>query len=245
MSPVPVVLGVQVDGHGHGLLQLLDQLVSVHGQQQVGHVLNADDVSAHLLQLLGHLDEVLLGVDGGDGVGQGAFHHAAILLGGLDGLLQIAHVVQSVENSDDVNAVLDGLAAESVHHVVGVVLVAQNVLAAEEHLQLGVGQSSLQLAQTLPGIFVQETHAGVKGGAAPALQRVVADGVQDLAGGEHVLHAHTGGGLRLVGVTQDGVGDQQGFVGQEFHNCLLLASGKCSESKYLEIYNVRCVLRRV
>ena len=229
------VVGVQVDGHIHVLLQTLDQRVSVHGQQQVSHVLDAQGVGAHLLQLLGHLHEVILVVDGGDGVGEGSLDDTAVLLGGLDGLLQVAHVVQSVENTDDVNAVFDGLAAESVHHVVGVVLVAQNVLAAEEHLQLGVGQSGLQLAQTLPGIFVQETHAAVEGSAAPALQRVVADGVQDLAGGEHILHAHTGGGLRLVGVTQDGVGDQQGFVGQKFHNCLLLAPGRAPAGKYLEI----------
>ena len=212
------VVGVEVDGHVHALLQPLDQGVGVHGQQQVGHVLDAQGVGAHLLQLLGQLHEVVLVVDGGDGVGEGGLHDAAVLLGGLDGLLQVPHVVEGVEDADDVDAVLNGLAAEGVHHVVGVVLVAQDVLAPEEHLQLGVGQVLAQGPQPLPGVLLQKAHAHIEGGAAPALQGVVADGVQHLAGGEHVLDPHTGGGLGLVGVTEDGVRDLQGLIGQKFHS---------------------------
>ena len=164
------VVGVQVDGHGDGLLQRLHQRVSVHGQQQVGHVLDADHVRAHLLQLLGQLHEVGLVVDGGHGVAEGGLHLSAVLLGGLDGLLQIADVVEGVEDADDIDAVLHALAAEGVHHVVCVVLVAQNVLAAEQHLQLRVLHVLADGAQALPRIFVQKAHAGVKGSTAPALQ---------------------------------------------------------------------------
>ena len=55
---------------------------------------------------------------------------------------------------------------ELFHHVVCVVLVAQDVLAAQQHLQLGVRQGLAQLAQALPRILVQEAQAGVKCGAA-------------------------------------------------------------------------------
>ncbi|CAN4041366.1 DUF1835 domain-containing protein, partial [Dysosmobacter welbionis] len=138
------VVGVQVDGDGHRFLQPLDQGVGVHGQQEVGHVLDADHVGSHLLQLPGKLHEVFLAVDGGDGVAEGGLHHAAVLLGGLDGLLQVPHVVEGVEDPDDVDAVFNALAAEGVHHVIGVVLVAQDVLAPEEHLELRVGQGTAQ-----------------------------------------------------------------------------------------------------
>ena len=211
------VVGVQVNGNIHGFLQALDQRVSVLGQQQVGHILNADDACAHLLQLLGHVHIVILVVNGGDGVGHSGLNGTAILDGGLDGLLQVAGIVQSVEDTDDVDTVLDGLGAEGIHNVVSVVLVAQNVLSTEQHLQLGVGHGLAQLTQTLPGIFVQEAHAGVEGCAAPALQRPVADGVQNFAGGDHILQTHTGGSLRLVCVTQDGISDIQGLVRQKFH----------------------------
>ena len=92
--------------------------------------------------------------------------------------LQIAQIVQRVEDTDDVNAVLDGLLDELIDHVVRIMLVAKNVLATEQHLQLGVGHRLAQRAQTLPRVFVQETHAGVKRRAAPALQRIVADLIQ-------------------------------------------------------------------
>ena len=163
------VVGVQVDGHADVLLQLLHQGVRVIGQQQVRHVLDADGVGAHLLQLHGQLDEVVLAVHGALGVADGSLHHAAVLLDELHGSFHVAGVVQSVENTHHIDAVFDGLLAEGLHHVVGIVPVAQDVLAAEQHLQLGVGQALFQGAQALPGVFVQKAHAHVEGGAAPAL----------------------------------------------------------------------------
>ena len=201
-----------MDGNGNSLLQPLDKGIGGHGQQQVCHILDANDIRAHLLQFLGQLDEIILVVDGGNGVRQGGFHNTAVLLRGADGLLQIAHIVERVENADDVDAVFDGLAAESIHYIVGIVLIAEDVLPAEEHLQLGVGQGLAQLAQALPRVFLQKAHTRIKGSAAPAFQRPIADRVQHLAGGQHVLHPHPGGCLRLVGVTQDGIGNIQGLV---------------------------------
>ena len=206
------VVGVQVDGDADGLLQSLHQGIGVHRQQEVGHVLDADHVRAHLLQLLGQLHEVGLVVDGGHGIAEGSLHLSAVFLGRLDGLFQIADVVESVENADDVDAVFDGLGAEGVHHVVGVVLIAQDVLAPEQHLQLGVLHMLADGAQALPGVLPQKAHTRVKGCAAPALQGVVPDGVQGLQGGQHILDGHAGGRLGLVGVPEDGIGNQQGLI---------------------------------
>ena len=202
------IVRVQVDGDLHVLLEALDQAVGLVGQQQVGHVLDADGVRAQLLNLLGELDEIVLGMHGADGVAHSHFADAAVLLGGLDGRFQVAHVVEGVENADDIDAVLNRQAHELLHHVVGIVLVAEDVLAAEEHLQLGVGQGLAQLAQALPRVFVQKAQAAVKRGAAPALQGIIADLVENLAGGQHVFGAHTGCGLRLVRVTENRIGNQ-------------------------------------
>ena len=206
------VVGVQMDGHLDIGLELLHQGIGVIGQQQVGHVLDADGIRAHLLDLLGQLDEVLLVMHGADGVADAAFHPAAGLFDGLHGPLDVAGIIQGVEDAHHVDAVFDGFLAEGVHHVVGIVLVAQQVLAAQQHLQLGIGHMLAQLAQPLPGILVQEAHAAVKGGAAPALQGPVADAVQDLAGGQHILQAHAGGSLGLMRVTQDGIGNLKDFL---------------------------------
>ena len=209
---------VHQGGGTQSSLQLLHQGISVVGQQQVGHVLDADVVSAHLFQLQSQFNEVFFGVNGADGVRQSNFADAAVLLGGLDAGFQVTGIVQGVEDADNVDAVLDGQTNELIYDVVSVVTIAQDVLAAEEHLQLGVRQSSLQLAQALPGIFVQETQAAVKGSAAPAFQRIETSLVQDFASGQHVLQAHTGCGLRLMCVAKDGFGNHY-FA----HNVFLLA----------------------
>ena len=91
-------------------------------------------------------------------------------------------------------------------------LIAENVLTAEEHLQLRVRQVRAQLAQALPWVLVQEAQAAVEGRAAPALEGIVADGVEHLAGGEHILQRHARGRLRLMRVTQDGIGDQKRLI---------------------------------
>ena len=52
---------------------------------------------------------------------------------------------------------------------------------------------------------------------APALQGVVADGVQNLQGGEHVVDGHTGRGLGLVRVTEDGIRNQKRLLREKFH----------------------------
>ena len=55
------------------------------------------------------LDEIVLVVDGSRWYSERvASTLSTVLLGGLDGLLQIAHVVERVENADDVDAVFDG-----------------------------------------------------------------------------------------------------------------------------------------
>src|SRR5690606_18248126 len=66
----------------------------------------------------------------------------------------------------------------------------------------------LELGQALPGIFLEEAHTGIERRAAPDFQRPVADPVELVADRQHVFQAHAGGDQRLMGVTQDGVGNR-------------------------------------
>ena len=198
-------MGVQVDGHAHVFLELLYQGVSVIGQQQVGHVLDADGVSAHLLQLHAELDKIVLAVHRALGVADGHLGKAAVLLHKLYRCLDVPGVVQSIENTHHINAVLQRLLNKGLYHIVSVMAVAQKVLAPQQHLQLGVGQALFQGAQALPGVFVQKAHAHVKGSAAPAFQGPVANAVQKGQHLHHVLQLHAGSRLRLVGVAQNGI----------------------------------------
>ena len=145
---------MQVYGHVHLGLEPLDKRICVIGQQQVCHILYADIVRAHLNQLLCQLYKVILVMHGAHGVAYGRLAYSAVLLGVFDCGFQISHIVERIEYANDVNAVLDRLAAELLYDIVRIVLIAKYVLTAEKHLQLGVGQGLLQLAETLPRILV-------------------------------------------------------------------------------------------
>lgn len=80
----------------------------------------------------------------------------------LQGGLHVARVVHGIEDAEDVHAVFDGALDEALHHVVGVVAVAEQVLAAEQHLQRGLGHRLFQLAQADPRVLAEEADAGVK-----------------------------------------------------------------------------------
>ncbi len=197
---------MQVDGHtGDSVLNGGDQIVSLLGTHDTGHVLNADGGSAHFLQFLDHLHILSVSVDRRGGVGDSTGSDSACIDGGFHGNLQIIHIVQRVEDTDDVNAVLNSLLNKQLHEIIGIVGVTQNILAAQQHLQLGARHLGADLAQTLPGIFVQVAQADIKGSAAPALGGVETGLVDGLEHGLELFEGQTGRDQRLVRVTQNGL----------------------------------------
>ena len=129
------------------------------------------------LEIPGHVDVVrqivlvALGVEDVAGVADGRLaHRAPVVEHRLHGRVQVLGVVEAVEDAEDVHAVLDRTAHEALDHVVGIVGVAHGVGAAQQHLEADVGDALAQLHQALPGILVEEAHAGVEGGPAPHLE---------------------------------------------------------------------------
>ena len=199
---------VGVDDHRdiQAVLDGGDQVVALLRRHDAGHVLDADGLEAHLLHLAADLHILFQRVDGAGGVADGAGGDGPPLHRFLHGHLQVPQIIEGVEDADHVDAVGDAALHELAHHVVGIVLVAQQVLAPQEHLQLRVGHFRLDPAQPLPGILVQEAHAAVKGGAAPALHGIEARLVQGLQYGIHDAEGHPRGDEGLVGVPEDGFG---------------------------------------
>ena len=189
-------------------LQRLDQLAGGVRSQQTGHVLDRHRVTTHRFHLFGLVNEGLDRVHRAGGVAQGALGMFAGGFHGFDGHTQVTHVVHRVEDAEYVDAIHGGLGDKGAHHVIAVVAIAKQVLPAQEHLQTGVGQRRLEQAQALPRVFLEEAHTGVEGRAAPDFQRPVANLIELGADRQHVFGAHAGGDQRLVGVTQDGVGDK-------------------------------------
>ena len=179
-------------------------------RQNAGHVLDGDGVNAGLQQLFGEVEPGLQGVRRAGGVRKRTLGVGAVAADRLQGGLHVARVVHGIEDAEDVHAVFDGALHEALHHVVGVVAVAEQVLAAEQHLQRGLRHRLFQLAQADPRVLAEKADAGVKGGAAPALKGAVADVVQLSGNGQHIVETQTGGEQGLVGVAQDDIGNGNG-----------------------------------
>ena len=160
-------------------------------KQKSCHILDTDGVCSHLLDTLCHGYPVIQGVSIAQGVGKRDLNVTAFLTGSIDRCLKVTKVVQTVENTDNVDTVCDGLLYEVLNHIIGIVTISQNVLATEQHLQLRVLETVTELTKTLPRIFLQETKARVECSAAPALYGMIADLIHFIDDREHLLCRHT------------------------------------------------------
>ncbi|CNT73828.1 Uncharacterised protein [Salmonella enterica subsp. enterica serovar Bovismorbificans] len=88
--------------------------------------------------------------------------------------------------------------------------IAEQVLAAQQHLQGSLRHGFFELAQAQPRVLAEKADAGVKGGAAPAFEGAVAHVVELSGNRQHIVKAQAGGEQGLVGVTQDDVGNGNG-----------------------------------
>ena len=199
------VVGVKGDGNADLALELLDEIVGDLRRHDAGHVLDADGVAAHFLQLDAHLDEGLDGVDRAGGVADFAAGVLATFEHRLDAGDEVAGVVERVENAEHVLSGIGIGADEGLHDVVRETGVLHDVLAAQQHDLRRLGRGFLQGAEAVERILAQIAQARVDGGTAPGFKAAEAHLVEDGGGGQHLRGGHAGGGQGLVAVAQDGV----------------------------------------
>jgi len=108
---------------------------------------------------------------------------------GLDRMVDIAHVVHGIKHTEHIDAVNHTTLDKLVDHVIGIMPIAQNVLAAKQHLLRRVGHRRFQQAQPFPGVFAQIADTGIKRGAAPRLNRPVTDLIEFCANRQHIFDA--------------------------------------------------------
>ncbi len=164
---------------------------------------------AHVLDLLGEIDPQVDRMYRADRVRNRSLRVFAHLDRGLDRRIQIAEVVQRVEDAEHVDAVDGAALDELLDEIVGVVPVAEDVLAAEQHLLRRVRHRRLQAADALPRVFAQVADAGVEGRAAPGLHGPEADLVQLVRDRQHVVDAQACCQQALVRVPQHEFGDTE------------------------------------
>jgi hypothetical protein len=198
------------------LFQSVHEGIGVVGGDQPRHVLDADRIRADLLQSFCLSQVVLEVVDlpaqarFGEGVADGSLEVPLVFFDDLHGSLEVAEVIQGVEYPEYVDAVVAGPLNEGLHHVIGVVAVADQVLSAEQHGEGRAFDVLLQRAQPLPGILVQVAVGRVEGGPAPDLHRVKTHPVQILGHDQHILGPPARGKEGLMPVAQRKVLDFHG-----------------------------------
>ena len=150
------VVGVEVDRQADLVLERLDQGAGGRGLEQARHVLDAQDVAAGGLQLLGEADIVAervlgaVGVEDVAGVADRTLGELAGLAHGVDRDPHVLDPVQAVEDAEQVHAGVGRLLDEVADDIVGVVGVADAVGAAQQHLQEQVGDALAQAAPAAP-----------------------------------------------------------------------------------------------
>ncbi len=199
---------MQVHRHLHVFLEGFHQVEGVVGGHQACHILDADRVRAHVLQLFGFFHVVVDVIDVsahalfGEAVADRSLKVFLVLFDDLHRGLEVAEVVERVKDPDDVDAVVAGTLHEGFHHVVGVVLVAHQVLPAQEHGEGGLFDVFFEGADAFPGVFAQIAVHGVEGGSAPHFHAVKAHLVHQFRHVEHVFGAPAGGKQRLMPVAE-------------------------------------------
>ncbi len=131
------------------------------------------------------------------------------LADGLDRRSHLLHVVQGVEDAEDVDADLGRLGHERRRDLGRVRRVAHCVAAAEQHLQAEPGHVVAQRGEPLPRVLGDEPQGHVVRRPAPALHTEQLRGhPADVRGDpQQVLGPDPGGQQRLVGIPEGRVGD--------------------------------------
>src|SRR5660398_323229 len=94
-----------------------------------------------------------------------------VLSGFLDGVyggLEIACVIEGVENTKDIYSLISGLPDKGPYNLIAVMPISYYVLTPQQHLQRCIACVVLDGAQALPRVFIQEPQATVEGCATPA-----------------------------------------------------------------------------
>ena len=206
---------VEVQRDTHFVLERLDQFARSAWPANTGHVLDAQNMRAGFLQLLGHIHvigQVVLRpafVEEISRVADGALTDAAGFEHCIHRNAHVLDPVQRIEDAEDIHAGFCRLLDEKLDHVVRIIGVAHRIGRTQQHLQGNIRNRLAQCGQAIKRVFLEKTQRDVKGCAAPAFNgeqlrchvRVV--GRNDL----HVLAAHARGKQRLVCVAHGGVGE--------------------------------------
>jgi len=150
-------------------------------------------------------------VDGTDGVANFA---AGVLAGSqrrANGCLEIARVVERIENSQNIHPASGGAADESIHHVIGETRVLHDILPAQKHAVRCLRRTLFQRSDPLERVLAEITQTRIDRRPAPGFQLIKAERVKVGQGGQHLLRPHPRRGEGLMSVAEHRIGELDAF----------------------------------
>ena len=201
-------VAVNHDRQLNRLLERGDQLPGDLRREQPGGVLDHDRVDPEVAHALRQRAPEIHIVGRADGVAESALDHLLRPLRGPDRAFHIAHVVERIEDAEDVDPGGGGVLDEELDRVVGVVTVADQILATNEGLDRGVRSRLAKAAQVVPRVLTQP-QITLEGGPAESLHRVEANRVHALGERKNLVRQQATTEQGLVAVPKAGVGQAQ------------------------------------
>ena len=156
----------------------LYQVVGLKGLQQTRHILDTDGVCTEICIGFSQIGVNLFCMIGSSGIRNSHLNMLTSLFSGICSTLQVARIVASIEDTENSDTVAGSSLNELIYNVIGIMAITQQVLTTQQHHDGGIGQCSMKLSQALPGIFIQEANAGVKGCSTPAFQTKISYRIQ-------------------------------------------------------------------
>src|SRR5271157_1927069 len=175
------VVGMEMNGNTHRLLEARDKLKGRMRINKAGHVFDTDLIHPLVFQFPCFGYKFLDSVHRANGKANRSFSYFPYFLDRPDYRLVVPHIIQCVENPEDIYSVSSSGMHELVHDIVRKIGVRDQVLPTDEHHVLDTRHGFFEPASPFPRIFPQEADAYVKSSATPRFCSVNSC-VRELAG---------------------------------------------------------------
>ena len=150
-------------------------------------------------------------MQGTHGVGNRALRMLAALAYRLDRGSEVAHIVKGIKDAKHVDSVEGGPFHETIHHIIRVVPVAQQILATQQHLLPCFWHSRLEHSNALPGILTEVANTGIEGRSTPGFDCPEPKVIERSRYGKHVINAHARGKQTLMRIAQHHISEREGL----------------------------------
>jgi hypothetical protein len=113
----------------HGGFESTHQVIGIKRSQQSGHIFDTNRVRSEILQFFGQIHKPIDAMDRADCIADRGFGMFPAGLHFTHGSIKIPYVIQRVKDAEDVNAVRRRSLDEPFHDIVGVMAIADQILA--------------------------------------------------------------------------------------------------------------------